>query len=73
MQIKISYDEIPCEVFKEDFHIKYRVSGDYVGCVDNDNNKIPLKEKMISEIRADGMKIEKLIYYLACIDFLFRR
>lgn len=69
MKIKISYDELPCEVFKEDFPIKYRVSGDYVGCVDNDNNKIPLKEKMISKIRADGMKIEKLIYYLACIDF----
>lgn len=69
MKIKISYDELPCEFFKEDFPIKYRVSGDYVGCVDKDNNKIPLKKKMISKIRADGMKIEKLIYYLACIDF----
>lgn len=62
MKIKISYDELPCEVFKENFPIKYRVSGDYVGCVDKDNNKILLKEKMISKIRADGMKIEKLIY-----------
>lgn len=69
MKIKISYDELPCEVFKEYFPTKYYVSADYVGCVDNDNNKIALNKKMISKIRADGMKIEKLIYYLACIDF----
>lgn len=37
MKIKISYDELPCEVFKEDFPIKYRISGDYAEiCFDKD-------------------------------------